>query len=324
MTKERLIIGVSKSTLEQSECWIPIEGIELVELSSKNSTSKLADTIIGLWRRQHDRTAWLISLLESLPKLRWIHNDTVGVDRLPIGELLKRNILLTNAAGAYADSMVEWALCIMLMSAKCMPQFLSEAQAGNWASHVKPSNFRGLNVLIIGYGSVGRQLAATCSSLGLQVNCVRRRIQSAKTNGAINIISVLEDWHHFVSECDFLVLAVPLTPETENLIDYDIIRRLRPTARLINMARAQVVNENAMILALREGIFAEAWLDVFTTEPLPPEHQFWTEPKVYITPHKSSVGETNELSTRLLFQREVQQMLKGQPPINQVDLKQGY
>lgn len=321
---ERLIIGVSKTTLEQSHCLMPFEGVKLVELSPKNVDPNLADAVVGLWRRQHDRTAWLISLLEALPNLRWIHNDTVGVDRLPTGDLLKRDILLTNARGAYADSMVEWALCIMLMSAKRMPQFLSEAQAGNWASHVNPSNFRGLNVLIIGYGSVGRQLAATCSSLGLHVNCVRRKTQSNKSGGAVNIISVLDNWRSLVSECDFLVIAVPLTPETKNLIDDDVIRRLRPTARLINMARAQIVDESAMISALREGVFAEAWLDVFTTEPLPMDHQFWVEPKVYITPHKSSVGETNELSTRLLFQREVQQMLKGRTPINQVDLEQGY
>jgi phosphoglycerate dehydrogenase-like enzyme len=324
MTAAKLIIGVSQTTLEQSHCWMPIEDVELVALSPTKIDSRLADTVLGIWRRQHDRTAWIVSLLAALPKIRWIHNDTVGVDRLPLGDLLKRDILLTNSRGAFVSSMVEWALCVMLMSTKRMPQFLAEAQAGIWASHVNPSDFRGLNVLIIGYGSVGRELAAKCSSLGLFVNCVRRQTSSDKIGESVNIISVKDDWRSLVSQCDFLVIAVPLTAETGNLVDADVIRRLKPTARLINISRAQVVDENAMISALRAGVFAEAWLDVFTVEPLPHDHQLWAEPKVFITPHKSSVGESNELSTRLLFLREVQQMLKGLPPINQVNLEQGY
>jgi phosphoglycerate dehydrogenase-like enzyme len=324
MRAGKLVIGVSQTTLEQSRYWMPIEDVELVALSPTKIDSGLADTVLGIWRRQHDRTTWLVSLLAALPKLRWIHNDTVGVDRLPLKDLLRRDILLTNSRGAFVNSMVEWALCVMLMSTKCMPQFLAEAEAGNWASHVIPSDFRGLNVLIIGYGSVGRELAAKCSNLGLNVNCVRRKKSPDKIDESVNIISVEDDWRNLVSQCDFLVVAVPLTAETENLVDADVIRRLKPTARLINIARAQVVDENAMILALRAGVFAEAWLDVFTVEPLPRDHQLWGESKVFITPHKSSVGESSELSTRLLFQREIQQMLKGRPPINQVDLEQGY
>jgi phosphoglycerate dehydrogenase-like enzyme len=206
-----------------------------------------------------------------------------------------------------------------------MPRFFAAAHATVWASDVSPSDLANQTVLILGYGSVGKELSRLCSNLGLRVICVRRTAAIDEDHPpGMKVLSARENWRDFLSVSDFLVLAVPLTTETESLVDRDLLARLRPGARLINVARAKVIDEDAMIAALRAGTLAEAWLDVFAVEPLPPNDCLWMEPNVYITPHKSAVGESNELSTRIVFRRELERFLKGKPPINAVSLLQGY
>jgi phosphoglycerate dehydrogenase-like enzyme len=318
-------IGVSPPTIDQAKHWTSITGIKFVPLSHSSPLQMGAETIVGLWRRQHDATAWVAELLPSLPNLVWLHSDTVGVERLPLRLLHKRDIVLTNARGAFAAPMAEWALCIMLMSSKRMIRFLAEAQRNVWATNVTPSDFRTQTIIILGYGSVGKELSRVCSTLGLAVTCVRRTPRTvAAIEPGVTVISVQDNWKDLLPMCDFLVVTIPLTAETEGLVSQEVFTRMRPGARLINLARAQVIDEDAMIAALRAGTLAEAWLDVFSTEPLPPTDRLWREPNVYITPHRSAVGESNESSTRTVFQQELTRFLLGEPPINRVDLQLGY
>ncbi|MEQ1741639.1 MAG: D-2-hydroxyacid dehydrogenase [Candidatus Nitrotoga sp.] len=320
-----IYIGVSPPTFEQSQNWPPIPSVILVPFPLDGTRPREADTVVGLWRRQHDATAWVTALLPTLPKLMWLHTDTVGVERLPLKFLHERGTALTNARGAFSTPMAEWALCIMLMSSKRMTRFLAKAQLGVWAADVIPSDFCNQTILILGYGSAGRELSRVCRALGIRVICVRRTTRTVEDiEPGVTVISVQENWMDLLPECDFLVVTVPLTEETEGLVDRDVLTRLRPGARLINLARAQVVNEDAMIAALRAGTLAEAWLDVFAVEPLPPEDRLWREPNVYLTPHMSAVGESNESSTRAVFLRELEQFLQGRHPINQINLLLGY
>ena len=318
-------IGVSQRTMHQSSGLPHVSGVRFVPLLARDSLIPESSSIIGLWRRQQDATAWVKDLLPALPQLAWVHTDTVGVDRLPLRWIHDRGIVVTNARGAFATPIAEWVLCVMLMSSKRMPRFLAAADATVWASDVSPSDLSDQTVLILGYGSVGKELSRLCSNLGLRVICVRRTaaIDELPPSG-MTVLSAEDNWRQFLSVSDFLVLAVPLTTETERLVNKGVLAQLRPGARLINVARSKVIDEEAMIAALRAGTLAEAWLDVFAVEPLPPNDCLWREPNVYITPHKSAVGESNELLTRKVFQRELGQFLRGEPPINAVNLLRGY
>lgn len=320
-----IYIGVSERTMHQSLGLPSMSGVHFVPLPAQDRSIPESRSIIGLWRRKQDASAWVRELLPALPHLAWLHTDTVGVDRLPLRLLHDRGVVVTNARGAYAVPIAEWVLCVILMSSKRMPRFLAAANATVWASDVSPSDLANQTVLILGYGSVGKELARLCSNLGLRVICVRRTavIDEVHPPG-ITVLSTQENWRDFLSASDFLVLAVPLTTETESLVNKDLLSQLRPGARLINVARARVLDEDAMIAALRAGTLTEAWLDVFAIEPLPPNDRLWREPNVHITPHKSAVGESNELSTRTVFQRELERFLRGELPINAVNLLQGY
>ena len=316
-------IGVSPATYRSLQEPRLIDGAALLELDPASNGPDYLERVVAIWRRQHDPTSWVTSLIPRLPSLRWVHTDTVGVERLPLKTLSELGIILTNARGAFAVPMAEWILCTILMSAKHMPRLLEEAQRACWAVNVLPSDLRGRTVMILGFGSVGRAVTSLCHALGMRVFCVRRSPRPESTAEA-TVFSLSDDWRSKLAECDVLVVALPLTAETHGLVDHDVLSRLRPGAQLINVARAQIVDEEAMIAGLRAGRLREAWLDVFSVEPLPANDLLWKEPNIYITPHRSAIGESNESATRLLFLRELQSFLKRDEFSNYVDLSRGY
>ncbi|MBD1843446.1 D-2-hydroxyacid dehydrogenase [Cyanobacteria bacterium FACHB-63] len=265
----------------------------------------------------------LRKVLSASPKLKWHHAPSAGVNHIPIPEYLEREIILTNGAGTFAIPIAEFVLTYILYHAKSLPKLLDLQADHAWQKSIELPirELSDATLLIIGAGSIGQEIAKRAAAFGMKVWGSRRNPEPMpnfeKVVGA-------DEWRVLLPETDYVVLATPLTPETKHLIDKTVLRLMRSTAYLINVARGAVVDEAALITALKEGWIAGAGLDTFETEPLPPESALWSLPNVLITPHCS--GYSPRIPERMiaLFLDNLKRYQTGQPLRNIVDKSAGY
>lgn len=257
----------------------------------------------------------------ALPTLRWVQTVSAGVDAAIIAMLRDRDVVLTNASGIFDRPIAEMVLTYILMALKRMPEYAALQREHRWRK-LSQREAGGLTVGIVGLGSIGSEVAQLCRALGMRVVALRRH----PDRGAVQVDELWppERLDDLLAEADFVVLAVPLTPETQGLIGAAQLRRMRPEAWLINIARGAIVDEPALIQALQAGWIAGAALDVFATEPLPPESPLWALPNVILTPHQA--WSTPHLQEReaALFLDNLRRYLNGEPLLNVVDKKRGY
>ncbi|MGI5837564.1 MAG: D-2-hydroxyacid dehydrogenase [Chloroflexota bacterium] len=266
--------------------------------------------------------------LEEAKKLKWIQLISSGAEHIMDAGIGETDIVVTTASGIHGAAMVEYALCTMVMLARRIPMILRESQQKQW----KPGRLRlyygdelwGKTLGILGLGAIGQRVATVAKALGMQVLGLRRSGQAGgKVEGVDNIYSpdgILE----MLPQCDFVLIAVPFTRETRNMIGEREFRAMKPTAHMINVARGEIVDEAALSKALREGWIAGAAFDVFAKEPLPPESELWDIPNLIITPHMA--GNTIPYMDRAteLFQDNLRRYLAGEPLINVLDKSLGY
>ncbi len=213
----------------------------------------------------------LRDLLPRAGKLKWLHTLAAGVESLPFDELKRRNIIVTNSRGLYADALGEFAIGAMLWFAKDFRRLVRNQAAKKW----EPFDvewLQGKTAGVIGFGGIGSAIGRRAEAMGMRVLPVRRR------EGNIDDV---------IAQADYIVLSTPLTNATRNLMNADRIASMRSNAVLINVSRGSVVDERALIAALREKRIRGAALDVFETEPLPPEHPFWSLDNVLLSPHSA-------------------------------------
>ncbi|MFH2121307.1 MAG: D-2-hydroxyacid dehydrogenase, partial [Pseudomonadota bacterium] len=232
---------------------------------------------------------WIHQFPKNLPartdRLKWIQVMTAGIDRLP-EEILKSGIRVANASGLHGAAMGEVVLEMMLMFVKDAPACMRMKQGREWRRY-RPGLLRDRTVGILGLGAVGKEIARLCKAFGMKVIGIRRSGGAASPIPDVDRVYPRERLPELLAESDFLVLALPLTKETEGMIGEKELRGMKPTAFLINVARGAIVDEGALIRALEEKWIAGAGLDVFTREPLPPESPFYTMPNVLFSPHIS-------------------------------------
>lgn len=262
-----------------------------------------------------------IEILAAAPKLCWQHTPSAGVDRQPLPMLIERDIILTNGAGVHAIPIAEFVLAFMLDHAKRL-SILKAAQSDRvWKTNLEVQELHDATLLIIGAGGIGQEIAARASAFGMKVWGSRRHPQPLP-----NFERVVgeEEWRSLLREADYVVIAAPLTPQTRGMFDEAALRSLHAGAYLINIARGGIVNEAALLKALRENWFAGAALDTFGTEPLPPDSPFWTLPQVFVTPHFT--GESPQVNQRsvALFLDNLERYQTGKSLLNVVDKKLGY
>jgi phosphoglycerate dehydrogenase-like enzyme len=232
-------------------------------------------------------------VLARMPRLRWLHSTGAGVDDLVAAGLSNRDVLVTNVAGAYAPAMAEYAVAAMVFLARDVIGLLDAQRKRHWLERVAPTGttLHGKQVGIIGYGSIGRHLARACSALGMRVWATRRTPLFTSSEP-------LERWlppsqlPELLTASDFVVVAASLNSTTLNLLGEAEFRAMKPGAFLVNVARGGLVDQDALLAALREGRLGGAVLDVTTPEPLPEDSPLWRQPNVLITPHLS--GDTQE------------------------------
>ena len=269
---------------------------------------------------------WIHQFPKDLParteRLKWLQVMTAGVDRLP-EEILKSGIRVTNASGLHGAAMGEVVLEMMLMFVKDAPACMRMKQEREWRRY-RPAILRDKTVGILGLGAVGKEIARLCKAFGMKVIGIRRSGGAASPFPDVDRVYPRDQLLELLAESDFLVLALPLTKETEGMIGEKELRGMKPTACLINVARGAIVDEGALICALEEKWIAGAGLDVFTREPLPPESPLYAMPNVIFSPHISGDLPDYELRATEIFCENLKRYLAGEPFLHEVDRAKGY
>jgi phosphoglycerate dehydrogenase-like enzyme len=220
-------------------------------------------------------------VLEKGKKLRWIQALGTGVDGIVDRTPFRKGVLVTNMHGLHGDSVPEAAIMLMLALARDLPRALRQRNARKWERY--PSQLlKGKTVGIFGVGAIARSLAPKCRSFGMTVVGIT---SAPRAMEGFDRMVHRDDLESAVRELDFLVLLTPYTPETHGIVGAKMLAAMKPSAFLVNLARGGIVDEDALVGALREKRLAGAALDVFAAEPLPEDHPLWSMDNVIVTPH---------------------------------------
>ena len=261
------------------------------------------------------RLADLGALLRAAPQVRWVHANSVGVDRLLCEELRGRT--LTNARGVFDTSISEWVIAAVLAHVKGLAGTWERQQRRVW-EHRVTGRLAGRRAAVAGTGSIGRAIASGLAALGMEVELVGRTGGRAGAGrGSARLAEVALD-------ADILVCALPLTAGTTGLVDASVLDALGQDGFLVNVGRGQSVVEADLVAALRSGAIAGAALDVFEVEPLPAGSLLWTLPNVLVSPHMSGDYQGFEADLMRIFAENLSRWQAGFPLRNVVDLDLGY
>lgn len=222
-------------------------------------------------------------LLDHFPRLKWIQVLTAGLDKLPIAALEKRGILLTNVRGLHRIQMAEYTMAMILNLMRRTYTFYDLQKERRWDSTVRIDEAYGKTLGILGLGAIGEEIAQRAKAFGLKVIGLRKNPGPCPPYVDQLLSSGQEK--ELYAQSDFLVVLLPLTEETRHFISTEALDQMKESAYLINIARGPIVDEEALLEAVRQGKIAGAVLDVFAEEPLPADHPFWTEEKIIVTPH---------------------------------------
>ena len=277
---------------------------------------------------------------EAVPNLRWIQFHSAGVDHVAEHPLLRGDVRVTTLSGAAVSQMAEYVLMALLALGRRLPRLERDRTDKRWAENrferFRPSDLKGSTVGIVGYGSVGREVARLCRAFGAEVLATKRDLRHPADDG-------YRPDHHgdaqaelptrlyppqalasMAAECDFLVVTVPLTPETRGLVGRNVLQKMKPTACLVDVSRGGVIDHNALIEALSEKRLGGAALDVFPVEPLPGSSPLWEMPNVLLSPHIGGASDHYFEQATALFTTNLQRYLTDQPLLNEFDPRRGY
>lgn len=278
--------------------------------------------------------------LSIAPHLRWVQVTSAGVNHLLGHPIMRNDILLTNASGIHATSIGEYVLAMMLNLTKRWPWKLSLKWGHGWPHDREFASSGGelwrKVVGIVGYGSIGREVARLCQALGMRVLATKRDQEDRIDHGYClagrgdregRIPEALfgpDGLAEMLPQCDYVVIAAPLTHETQGLIGAEELAAMKPSAYLINIARGGLVDEGALVETLRCGHIPGAALDVFAEEPLPSTHPLWELSNVLLTPHISGASPVYNDRASDLFAENLGRYVEGETLLNLVDKEREY
>ena len=278
--------------------------------------------------------------LELAPNLRWVQGHWAGIDHLTDSPVWHSDILITTASGIHTTNMAQYTLTQLLAWAHRAPTWFKHQQAGKWPKDrwqkYAPQELRGATVGILGYGSIGREIARLVKPFGCQILVTKRDARHLTDDGYTlpgtgdpdgilpDRIYPPEATRSMLTECDYVIITLPLTPQTTHLFDEQLLKEMKPSAYLINIGRGKIIDEKALIKALRRGWIAGAGLDVFETEPLPAKSPLWGMDNVILTPHISGFTPHYDERATDLFAQNLGRYLDQQPLLNLVNRQTGY
>ena len=262
------------------------------------------------------------NVVSRSPNLKWIQSMLAGVDVAVYADVFQSPVILTNTRGIHGAQMSELTFEMMLMLAKQAPKTFENKQKKKWERFI-PVVLQSKTLGVIGLGSIGQEIARLGKAFGMKVVASRRSNNTAGTKYVDTLIN-REHLPELLSQSDFVVLALPATPESINMIGEKELHCMKPSAYLINVARGTVIDEKALIKALKEGWIAGAGLDVYVTEPLPETSPLWELPNVILNPHVGGVIETYNLLAINVFCDNLKRYLEGKRLRYIVNKKRGY
>ncbi|MEW5869394.1 MAG: D-2-hydroxyacid dehydrogenase [Chloroflexota bacterium] len=283
----------------------------------------------------------LLPTPEQAPNLGWIQFHWAGISHVEGAPILdKPGLRVTTLSGAAASKAAEFVALMLLAFGHRFVDLMDNQQKAEWPAdrweRFRPRELRGSTVGIVGYGSIGRQVAWLLRPFGAQVLATKRDAMHPEESGyapegwgdpqgaLVHRLYPAEAIRSMARECDFLVITVPLTEKTRNLIDASVLSAMKPTAFLVDVSRGGVVDHAALVAALKEHRLAGAALDVFSKEPLPPESPLWKTPNVILTPHVAGITPFYNDRALDLFSENLQRFLAGYPLLNLYEPDKGY
>jgi phosphoglycerate dehydrogenase-like enzyme len=259
------------------------------------------------------------STVRKCPALQWLHVFNAGIDHPIYTEMLQRGVRLTTSAGSTAEPIAQTAITGLLMLARNFPRWLAAQRERRW-DPMRPPDFPhdlvGQTALVLGLGSIGSEIARLAQALGLKVIGIRRSPQ--QPGEPVDELHPPQKLAELLPRADWLIVTCPLTTETRGLIDAAMLARLPQGARIINVARGEIIDETALIAALRERRLGGAYLDVFEKEPLPAESPLWDLPNVLVTPHNSAAAAGNDERVYRMFIANLERWHHGKALSNEV------
>lgn len=255
--------------------------------------------------------------------LVWVHSASAGVDRLLTPEVVSSEVTLTSSRGVLDDAMAEYVLGLVLAVLKDLPGTVRRQLDRRW-EHRPTWRLAGRRALVVGPGSIGVSVARLLDAVGVEVDAAGSHARPARSGEPFGSVHDSSDLARVVGAYDLFVLCAPLTDRTRGLVGETVLHAVRPGTILINVGRGPLVDESALLPALRKGCLAAVALDVVEHEPLPPSSPLWSEPGVLISPHMAgdTVGWREDLLA--LFVDNLRRFRGGLPLRNVVDKERGY
>jgi phosphoglycerate dehydrogenase-like enzyme len=273
------------------------------------------------------------------PGLKWVQLHSAGADHILDYPIMASDVAVTTTSGIHATPIAEYVFASMLAHRWRVPLWTHcqrdrEWPSGRWNLYARPE-LRGGTLGILGYGSIGREVGRLGRAFGMRVLALRRSQGRADQGYAISQTGdpegelperfyPAEALNEMLAECDYVVVALPLTPETTHFFGEAELRAMKPNSYLINIARGPIVDETALVRALREGWIAGAGLDVFEKEPLPADSPLWELENALLSPHVAGFAPRYDERAATLFAQNLSRYLVGEPLLNLVDKARGY
>jgi phosphoglycerate dehydrogenase-like enzyme len=288
-------------------------------LASVADAAPAADALL-LWTASRDLVQQVFA---QAPRLRWVHSRSAGLDSLLFPALVDSPVPLTNSSGVYSRSLGEFVALGVLFFAKDLHRMQRNQAAGRWAPF-DVDMAEGKTMGIVGYGDIGRAAARLAKALDMRVLALRRRPEQSQGDPLVDEVMGNERLLDLMARSDYVVVAAPLTPDTRGLVSAQAIAAMKPDAVMINVGRGAIIDEPALIDALRHKRIRGAALDVFAEEPLPPGHPMYGLDNLLLSPHCADHTRTWIDDAMVFFTGNLERFLRGEPLRNVVEKRLGY
>lgn len=321
--------GFSQASLEKLRAAAQTDIHVIEDREEFNRSVKDAEIICGFLPKNWHELA---------PKLRWLQSPAAGIDSLRENSILapESGVIVTTGSGIHVTNISEYVFGSMIMFNRAWPQLVDMQRQHVWPRNIEqyfPETYQlpfrerelhGQTLAIIGMGSIGRRIAQVARAFGMRVLATRHSARDGEQDPDVDQLFPQSRMLEVLQQSDYVVIAVPLTQDTEKLIGERELRAMQAHAYLVNIARGKVIDEEVLLRALQEGWIAGAGLDVTATEPLPAESPLYDLPNVILTPHISGATEHYESRLADLFAENLRRYRAGQPLRNVYEHQRGY